>query len=792
MTRCSCCNTDGATEEYGGAEVDCSVLSEVRPGIYSSEGKFYQLISSPESDPYLIRVSHPDIPLRPIGEPEVLTPGYVALVGGRAYCYWPKRPGTPLSFCSRKCAMSFAKRKTWLLIRLKDSIAISPHEDEFDHYAVRNNDDSQLAHMSLEPAASEEIELRNLMRCHPNKPDRIRSLADHMFAHSEYELANQAVEFLLKEYPAKAIDSSMLLAKLDRFEDIDRAYEACAGLYGGRSEMTAAYLSQWASFIMGWNYDKALSLSDEAAAKSPASPFEAEHRLVILALRHPEKAIEYFRTVSDLIATDSGFYTIGTAFLRQGMLPEAEEHLRVADLLAENRANKAHLAETLFRLERYAEALKIAEDGLKKLERFTPKSFGDCDGKERIHSPEWRDLAVQNSGNLLLIKGKALIAIGETRGGRECIQDALNAGGEKLAKSLFCDGVDTANYVTTASLNADIVKREQITKEILADLAQMRAHLKETEQEKEELSAAGKRASIKSELLSDIISGVCKAEEDWEAIRQNPKYRDCKDLVDDVFSNDIHTLCMELRQRDGTLYSAILKKFKGRFQVLNEKQPLIIKFIASAEFIMKCHRLEDEGRVAIFAGPVVELGKAIELCLNRYLLEPFQEHLLLVSTGGGDPAPFRPITPKPEPRYDSQLIPKPFFVIEGRKKCTLKTYQLESLLRCDDERWLNFCHLSYPPEKGTSWIRETLPGISENVRKLRNPAAHDQVMDLTQAETVKKLLEDNKVFENFEALAKSKLSKDARRFAHNHRDRQARGGSSLSSSKAADQSCSKS
>jgi hypothetical protein len=36
---------------------------------------------------------------------------------------------------------------------------------------------------------------------------------------------------------------------------------------------------------------------------------------------------------------------------------------------------------------------------------------------------------------------------------------------------------------------------------------------------------------------------------------------------------------------------------------------------------MKCHRLGDKGRVAIFAGPVVELGKAIELCLNRYCHE---------------------------------------------------------------------------------------------------------------------------------------------------------------------------
>ena len=74
------------------------------------------------------------------------------------------------------------------------------------------------------------------------------------------------------------------------------------------------------------------------------------------------------------------------------MLPEAEEHFRLADLLRNDRATKAHLAETLFRLERYAEALKIVKDGLKDLGRFNPKNFGDCDRKQRLDSPEWRIL----------------------------------------------------------------------------------------------------------------------------------------------------------------------------------------------------------------------------------------------------------------------------------------------------------------------------------------------------------------------------------------------------------------
>ena len=411
------------------------------------------------------------------------------------------------------------------------------------------------------------------------------------------------------------------------------------------------------------------------------------------------------------------------------------------------------------------------------------------------------DLAVRNSSTLLLIKGKALIAIGEGPGGSECIQDALNAGGEKLAKSLFCDGVDTANYVTTAGLSADIAKREQTIQEILADRDAISADNQAILKEKEELSAAGKRASIKSELLSDIISGICKAEEDWESIRQNPKYRDCQHLVDDVFSNDIHTLCMKLRQRDRTLYSAILEKFKERFQVLNATQPLIIEFIASAEFVMRCHRLEDKGRVPIFAGPVVELGKAIELCLKRYLLEPFQKHLLAKwEQGQQNLAMLKPIIADPQLGYDK---PIPMFQKDDNGnlkndnkgyplKSRPKPWEIEGLLSCADSRWLNYCEGLYPVKKVT-WIRDTLPGISKAVRDLRNPAAHFRAIEQTQAATVIKLLEDNNVFEEFEefeGLAQIRLSKDARRPAHNDRGHQARGGSSLSSSMPAGKSCS--
>src|SRR5580704_18649773 len=136
------------------------------------------------------------------------------------------------------------------------------------------------------------------------------------------------------------------------------------------------------------------------------------NHLMLLLNNDPDSVIEFFRKNSALADHEISFYAVGLAFLKKGLLPEAEEHLRLSDLLEPDPMTKAYLAETLYRRGRCAEALETCRDATLLIEQYELRSAADLDGEARDpgHYPYQLKKGLRSA--LLAVEGKSLISIG--------------------------------------------------------------------------------------------------------------------------------------------------------------------------------------------------------------------------------------------------------------------------------------------------------------------------------------------------------------------------------------------
>jgi hypothetical protein len=124
---------------------------------------------------------------------------------GDLFAYWCADPQT-VSFCSRSCAIAYSNENNLLLVRVTDSLYITPHQSYFDQYAREHNLEGVLAIMESDTWESPEEELRALLKA-PRLvlPDRYFTLGMVLLDRGMNSLGEAAVQKMLDNYPLATV-----------------------------------------------------------------------------------------------------------------------------------------------------------------------------------------------------------------------------------------------------------------------------------------------------------------------------------------------------------------------------------------------------------------------------------------------------------------------------------------------------------------------------------------------------------------------------------------------------------
>ena len=640
---------------------------------------------------------------------KLLTPHAIARFGD-VYAYWC----TPLSgetrFCSRKCAISFAASHNCLLVRRSDGTQITPQQAFLDEYAREHNLARHLALVQEDEWTTPEQEFLGLLSAQLQFPDRLLALASVMIDQGKSTLAERAIEKVVDEFPISvaAQHCAPILCKLGKHERVDSLFEELTTTRGGRANLPAEVRSSWAFGISTYNYAKALALSTEAIEANAPLNTIIENHIMLLSMHDADSAIEFFQKNSALVNQDVGFFAVGKAFLRRGLLPEAEENIRLSDLLLPDPFTKAYLAETLYRRGRYAEALETCRNATFMIEEFELRSAADFDGVTRNpgHYPYEQKKALRSA--LLAVEGKSLISIGEEEAGRQRVQDALDINLGFKSEDVF--------YGDLESLVRDYTTRTELQK-----------RLAEEQQRLNDLVFEKRRSEITIGRLNDIISTLAGAQRDWQDALMRLKDAAGADFIAEQFSNKIHAFCMLLRRKEAVRYHAARDALQSKLPSLPAR---VIEQLANAEFLLDSHQ---DDALPVFAGVIIEYCKALETAVNEIVIRPFVMKAFQGEFRAElDVLPWSGRSRSVEVKYRGQ--PK-----------SLMLNELILVLRSNHAGWVEFCNSDLG--SCATWVRNELPNIVSRVKDdYRNGCAHSNSASRKKALLLKEYLGQTNVF----------------------------------------------
>ncbi len=638
---------------------------------------------------------------------------------GDAYAYWLHETGARRVFlCSRRCAVEFAKNNNCLLCHSAHGAFIYPGQNQFDEYAREHNLTHCLTLMDQDEWKTPELEFHGLMRARLPSPERLLSLACLLTDAGKLKLAEEAVDKVVSEYPLE-VSAQMcrsVLSKLGRPDRIDDLYEKLARSLKGRRNLPAPVLSSWAFAIHVHDPVKSLHISTLAVTSDDPTGLVIANHLAILSYCDPQQAVAFYGAHSTSINCDVGFYAAGTAYLRLGHLPEAEENLILSDSLLPDPMTKVYLAETLYRLGRFGDALQTCSTGLALLDSFEINAMCDFDGKTRnpSHYPYQQKKGLRKA--FLAVEGKCLIVLGETESGKERIQDSLDVNMPFESRDQIYDNIRALidNYPTRVELETDLAASHQVAAQAILQ---------------------SKNSEKVIERLGDVISAIGQAQEDWVESLEQIKDDAAKEFVSEHFATKIHAFCFRLKSSQIDKYLEFKKAVGTRFPALPAR---VIEQLSNAEFLLATHK---DG-LPIFAGVIIEYCKALETALNTTMIARFATALSGQSAG-----------PVVEIQVDMANGKSRRIELAYRNQPKhLMLGDLALLLRCDAPAWVNYCRDFF----GTlsPWVQTELPRIVQNLKNdYRNGSAHCNSADRTKASQLKRYLESGEVFGRLDAIS---------------------------------------
>jgi tetratricopeptide (TPR) repeat protein len=210
-------------------------------------------------------------------------------------------------------------------------------------------------------------------------PNRLVELALTLIDNGKPQLASCAVERLRSEFPplAYAYFSAPILMCLGKSEQIDALFEEAAKSKGGRENIDPQIRACWAMYISSTDPEKAICLSKEVLDASPSNSTAVVTHLGLLSLLDPTASLGFFKEHRSMIKNPGALCFAGLASLRLGLLPEAEEYLRVSALFGHDPQPKAYFAEALYRLNRPAEALLVCREATVWVEQYSESMLID-------------------------------------------------------------------------------------------------------------------------------------------------------------------------------------------------------------------------------------------------------------------------------------------------------------------------------------------------------------------------------------------------------------------------------
>jgi tetratricopeptide (TPR) repeat protein len=650
---------------------------------------------------------------------QFIEPDYVAVFGD-VFSYWADAGNqTEVSFCSRACAIAFSKLKNALLFRVTDGVVILPQQTHLDEYAQKHGLDHCLGAMESNSWEQPDEELRALLKARLQFPKRLFTLGMVVVDKGMNSLAEAAAQKLQDDYPLEmVVDYCFLLyfriGKLDR---ADILYRKVLQENATLEALGSVRLSNWALAITGSDFTRARTLSWKAVELCPTSVEIIENHLSVLCAKAPDEAMDFLARHTADLATDVGFYSAGLTCLSSGQYAMAEEYLRAAASCKSDPLTSRYLAETLFCLGRYGNALNEVRDGVMSLEGYTVQGLPDLDGVQRFGYRLPYDQKRYLRKAFLALEGKLLCELGEQEAGRQRIKDSMDITLGFLSEEPLFNDLD--QYV------AGYPSRDRMASE----LAQAHLHIASVTREMN-------RQTVRVESLSSLIDAIAEVKSQWGKTALTFKEQILQDSAAEDFAARIHSFSLFLRQTNEERYTGARRTLRVRYQHLPEK---VIEQLTNAEFLLS--ELAAFDAVPVCAGVVIELCKAVETGLNRLLVEAYvkwanasKKHPLVVTLMARDGREF------------------PLEVTRAGATRNLMLGDLACLCRSDDPKWLDF--LQVRCASAADWIRSELPDIILIVKdKFRNGCAHYSSADYGRAAQLDDLLSSHRVFERLDSLA---------------------------------------
>lgn len=635
---------------------------------------------------------------------------------GDGHGYWIDQNHSRLFFCTRACAKSYAASHNSFLLRATDGAQITPQQNEFDEYALQHNHAHHVVLTREDEWSSAERELLDLLEAKLQHPDRLLALAGVMVDQGKSTLASRAIDKVLAEYPlwTAVQHCAPILCQLREFERIDLLFEQLAEAKCGRSNLPGEMKSAWALMIGTYNKEKAITLSAEAFEDDPSSSHIAGNYLMLLAMHDPDRAIDFFRNHSTCLNEDVGLFAAGQAFLAKGLLAEAEEHLRLSDLLLPEPMTKSFLAETLYRRGRYAEALGVAQAGISDLEQFRLRTASDFDGEVRNPSHYNFELKNQIRAQLLAVEGKSLMTVGEIENGRSRIRAAFDAFHGHAQQSPFFEDINSLveGYATRTELHQRLALEQQRFVDLLSKK---------------------RKTDVTLERLNDVFAAIAATERDWQHSLQKVKDATDADFLAEYFADELHVFSVLLSRRERDRYDSVQIRLKSEFPSL----PAAVQGqLANAEFLLDDHR---DDTIPIFGAVIVEYSKAVETAANAVLFTPFSQNGLKAS--------FRPF-------FDNRDgVARRIELTSGGKPRPLMMGEIAPALGARRNDWNEFLRSRSADRLG--WVRNEFPKLVKQVKdQYRNGCAHSEAANRTVALELREYLWQSHLFAFLNEFAK--------------------------------------
>ncbi len=376
----------------------------------------------------------------------------IKIVFGQIYAYdVDTESDEKESFCSRECAMRWAKEKNSVLLTGGSTLVVTPHQKQLDQYARKND----LTHHVLvmregESARIKELEYRVENEIHGHERTAHLALRAHSWGYDSR--AKEAADYILKSYPPRELLTNMklleLLPRLGYYDEVNRLFEIFEVREGIGALGSSGY-STW-GYILSYSpeyHDEAIQLSKTAMELDPNDERSFANHIQVLKSTGKDlsEVISFIEGWGGRLSQHMSLYQVGSAYLEAREYKKAVRPLKEAHLICSDSATKRDLAEALWKSGDPHEALAVCRSGRKETEGGDRQTYQDLDGEKVSVAEKERESKMYYRKIFLAMEGRLLIDVGEEDSGKKLIKrsidinlsvdDRITNGIEKLVKN---------------------------------------------------------------------------------------------------------------------------------------------------------------------------------------------------------------------------------------------------------------------------------------------------------------------------------------------------------------------